>query len=246
MAIDAVVFDWGGTLTDGWLSEAELLDLWRLAALHLAEETGRPDTVDELAERLWAVELAAWDRAIASGRSFRIAELLDEATRALGLDVGTAVLDEAARRHLDGWTRHVHHRDEAAEVLSALRAQGLRIGLLSNTHWPRHVHEHFLARDGLDGLIDVRCYTSELEHLKPDPAAFGVVLAELGVEPEHAVFVGDRPVDDIGGAAAVGMRTVRLTDNDHVVPAWVTAGAELPDLVGLPGLIAGWRSSRFV
>ena len=241
MAIDAVIFDWGGTLTDGWLGESELVDLWRLAAVHLAEESGRPDDVDEIAERLWAVEVAAWDRALAAGRSFRISDLLEEANRALELDVTTAVLDEATRLHLDGWTPHVHHRAESPEVLAALRREGWRIGLLSNTHWPRHVHEQFLERDGLGGLIDVRCYTSEIEHLKPDPAAFGTVLDELGVEAARAVFVGDRPVDDIAGATAVGMRTVRLTDNHHEGPPGTPPPtAEIARLADLPAVLAGW------
>ncbi len=158
----------------------------------------------------------------------------------LGLDVSTAALDEAARRHLDGWTPHIHHRAEAAEVLRALRRQGWKIGLLSNTHWPRHAHEHFLERDGLDELIDVRCYTSELAHLKPHPQAFATVLQALHTRPEHAVFVGDRPLDDIAGAAACGMRTVRLTDNRHEVPEGVSPDAEIGNLAALLPVLAQW------
>ena len=41
-------------------------------------------------------------------------------------------------------------------MLHDLRARGLRTGLLSNTHWPRHVHEEWLERDGLLHLLDAR------------------------------------------------------------------------------------------
>ena len=49
-------------------------------------------------------------------------------------------------------------------------------------------------------LIDARVYTSDLQHTKPHPEAFLAVLGQLGVAPAAAVFVGDRPVDDISGA----------------------------------------------
>jgi putative hydrolase of the HAD superfamily len=229
MSFDAVVFDWGGTLTALPSKDADLLDLWRLAAEHIAANhivtapgQHAPDA-DELAAHLLRVERAAWDRAVESGRSFTLSEVLDEASTSLGLDVGAAVLDEAATRHLDGWTARIVHDPDACTVLQTLRNNGIRTGLLSNTHWPRHVHEHFLERDGLDGLLDVRCYTSDLTHLKPHPEAFRAVLAQLDVAPERAVFVGDRPIDDISGALGVGMcavwrATPELPLTDGIVP----------------------------
>ena len=120
-----------------------------------------------------------------------------------------AVLEEAATHHLDSWTPHIAHDPDAVPTLTALRDAGHKIGLLSNTHWPRAFHEHFLERDGLDALIDVRCYTSEMARTKPHAEAFHTVLDQLGVsDPTRAVFVGDRPYDDIFGAQQLGMRAV--------------------------------------
>jgi putative hydrolase of the HAD superfamily len=68
-------------------------------------------------------------------------------------------------------------------------------------------------------LIDAAVYTSEIEWTKPHPAAFGAVLGALGgIPPEDAVFVGDRPWDDIAGAKGVGMRAVLLPDSE--IPAY--------------------------
>lgn len=80
--------------------------------------------------------------------------------------------------------------------------------MLSNTHWPRAFHERFLDRDGLVHLIDARLYTSEMPFQKPHPSAFEAAAAALDVAPTEAVFVGDRPWDDVSGARATGMRTV--------------------------------------
>ncbi len=234
MTVEAVVFDWGGTLSE--FVSAELVDAWRLAARHLA-----PDREDELTDRLVAVEAAFWTTTATHQRSATLADLLAAAAAELGLDVAEALLEEAAVRHLDSWTPHVRHDPDAAPTLAALRDRGLRIGLLSNTHWPRPFLERFLERDGLAGLIDVRLYTSEMPFQKPHPTAFRAALDALGVgDPSTAVFVGDRPWDDISGATSVGMRTVLrpnpMLDEDGPPPdARIAALPELLDLV------AGWN-----
>ncbi len=52
---------------------------------------------------------------------------------------------------------------------------------------------------------------SEIVHLfKPDPAIFQCGLEQGKVMPAEAIFVGDRPDNDIGPAKAAGMKTVRF------------------------------------
>ena len=233
MEVEAVVFDWGGTLAT--YADVDMIDMWRLAARHLD-----PDREEEVCARLVAVEEASWRRIGVDQRSTTLSALLAEASAALGLDVAEAVLEEAALHHLDSWTPHVRHDPEAAPTLEALRERGLRTGLLSNTHWPRSFHEHFLERDGLAPLLDARCYTSELAYTKPHPEAFRAVLGALGVEnPQAAIFVGDRPYDDIYGAQQFGMRAV-LRPNPLVPGYDVVPDACLERLPELVGLVNRW------
>ncbi len=236
MTIQAVVFDWGGTLTEP-LNFDELTDMWRLAARHLA-----PDREDEVCARLEAIDEAAWSRISVDQRAYSLGELLATASTELGLDVAEALLEEAAIHHLDQWTPHIVHDPEAAPTLAALHGAGLRIGLLSNTHWPRPFHEHFLERDGLVEFIDVRCYTSEMERTKPHPAPFRAVLHELGVGPSEAVFVGDRLYDDVYGAKSLGMRTVHRRDRG--VPGYdVEPDAIIDRLPELIPLVDKWLTN---
>ena len=236
--VTAVVFDWGGTLSS--FVEVDMMDMWRLAARRLA-----PDREEELCARLVAVEEASWARVAVDQRSTTLSSLLARASAELDLDVAEAVLDEAATHHLDSWTPHVRHDPDAAPTLAALKQRGLAVGLLSNTHWPRAFHEHFLRRDGLDGLIDVRCYTSELTHTKPHPEAFGAVLEGLGVEdPGRAVFVGDRPYDDVFGAKELGMRAV-LRPNSSVPGYEVEPDAVIDRLGDLVDLVDEWLDVGF-
>ena len=226
--MEAVIFDWGGTLSV-W-AEVDIEDMWRLAARHIS-----PDREEELLARLVAVEARSWERTRTDRRSTRLSDLLAEASDAVGADVTSAVLEEAATHHLDTWTPHVRHHEEAAETLARLRDSGLKIGLLSNTHWPRHFHEHFLERDGLADLIDERCYTSEMDWVKPDPRAFAEIKDKLGVR--SGVFVGDRLYDDVWGAQQSGLKAVWIRnrrDRDVGVAepdGVIDSLTELPDVV---------------
>lgn len=233
MTVRAVVFDWGGTLSD--FVPAEMVDAWRLVARHLD-----PAREDEITARLIAVEADFWETTATHQRSGTLAALLAAATRDLGIDAAEALLEEAAVRHLDAWTPHIGHDPEAAGVLKELRDRGLAIGLLSNTHWPPPFHERFLERDGLAELLDVRLYTSAMEFQKPHPSAFRAVLEALSVsDPTQAVFVGDRAFDDIYGAKQVGMRAV-LRRNPSVPPYEVEPDAVITRLSELPPLLSSW------
>ena len=232
--IDAVIFDWGGTLSE--FVDAELVDAWRLAARHLD-----PEHEDEITARLVQVEAAFWATTSSHQRSATLADLMATAAAELGLDVAEALLEEAGVRHLDAWTPHIRHDPEAGPALAELRSDGLKVGLLSNTHWPRTFHEHFLERDGLVDLIDARLYTSEMPFQKPHPSAFLAAAEALEVDPKRAVFVGDRPWDDISGARAAGMRTVLrpnpvAPDIDGIDP-----DARIARLPELAALVQNWR-----
>lgn len=238
--IEAVIFDWGGTLAE--YATIELEDMWRLAARHLVSRQGNGSRRDEneLVSRLAQVEVDFWATTATDQRAGTLADLLHAATEALQLDVTEALLEEAATHYLDAWTPHIRHEPDAADTLRALRRRGLRIGLLSNTHWPRAFHERFLARDGLDGLIDARLYTSELHTMKPHPQAFAAALEAVGViDASRAVFVGDRPFDDIHGAHQSGLRAV-LRTNPEVPPYDVTPDATIDRLFDLVEVIDRW------
>ena len=229
MTVRAVLFDWGGTLSVH--APVDLLDMWRAAARVLS-----PDDPEPVAAALLAAEDRWWRECTEQGdRSGTTEELVRSVASATHLDVEAAL----AAYH-GAWEPTVAHDPAAAAALTALRDRGLRTGLLSNTHWPRALHERWLADAGLLDLLDVRVYTSDLAHLKPHPEAFGALLQALQVEAADAVFVGDRPRDDVWGAQRVGMRTVLLTGRP-VPPHDVVADAELPDLEGLVEVVDRWR-----
>jgi putative hydrolase of the HAD superfamily len=211
-----------------------MIDAWQVAAEVLA-----PDRVDEVAAALLEAEREIWSRTTTTMRSATTAEVLRAASAAVGMPVEEVLHDKAVASYLDHWAPTSIARPEARPTLHALRERGLRTGLLSNTHWPRDRHEDWLARDGLLGLLDARVYTSDLEHVKPHPAAFGALLDAVGVAAEDAVFVGDRLHDDVWGAQQLGMRGVWV--RNAAVPSYdVEPDGVVDTLDELVGLVDGW------
>jgi putative hydrolase of the HAD superfamily len=231
--LEAVVFDWGGTLSVWAQVEYELM--WREVARRLA-----PEEEELLIKQLVDAELKFWRGVEESQRSGDLQTLIATATAELGLDVTEALLAEAVDHHLGAWSDHVVHDPDATGVLEELRDRGLKLGLLSNTLWPGRHHERFLERDGLKDLIDVRLYTSEMEYTKPHPEVFRAVLEALGVsDAERAVFVGDRPFDDIFGAKRAGLRAV-LRPNPYTPNFDVEPDAVISDLPALLPIVDDW------
>lgn len=102
----------------------------------------------------------------------------------------------------------LHPQPATLAVVDALARDGVGLALLSNA--PRSL------ADAVDELgwtrpIPHRFYSCRLRATKPDPGAYGAVLAALGAEPATVTFVDDRP-ENVAGAQAVGMRGVLFTD----------------------------------
>lgn len=232
--LKAVLFDWGGTLTR--FHSVDLLDAWVVAAQVLA-----PDRVDEVARALFAAEAEVWKRTETTMRSGRIDAVLVAASRAVGLPVDESVHKLATAAYFDHWTPTTGARADARPTLTGLKERGLVTGLLSNTHWPREQHEHWLRRDGIIDLLDARIYTSDLEHVKPHAEAFRALTTAVQVAPESAVFVGDRLWDDILGAQRMGMRTIWMR-NDEVPLYDVEPDALVTELAEVLAVVDGWLS----
>jgi putative hydrolase of the HAD superfamily len=198
--VDAVIFDWGGTLTP-WHA-VDLEEQWRVYA-----RVAHPDRVEEVAGAMLAAERHAWSTARTTGRS----SSLEAIFAATDLEMHQPAL---AAYHAF-WEPHTYIDPNALELFRALRDRGIKVGVLSNTIWPREYHDAVFARDGILDLIDGAVYTSEIAWTKPHREAFLAALAAVNVsDPAHAVFVGDRLFDDIYGAQAVGMRAIFVPHSD--------------------------------
>ena len=213
MAVRAVIFDWGGTLTPWHLVDHD--SLWRSAcAPHFPAER-----VAEVAAAILAAERDLWQVTRRSHRSATLAEVFERAE--------VAVTEEFLASYFETWEPHTFTDPEAAPLMRSLRERGIKVGVLSNTMWPRSAHERVFLRDQVLELIDGAVYSSEIAWAKPHPEAFRAAMTAVGMDdPAGCVFVGDRPYDDVHGAKGAGMRAVLVPNSD--VPAFDDAA---PDAV---------------
>ena len=118
----------------------------------------------------------------------------------------------------DEWASHHHFDmyDDVPDVLRAIAARGIRIGLISNSHRPL---TSFQSHFELDGLVSAAVSSSDHGYLKPHPSIFEAALTLAGVTAAESVMVGDSLSHDIDGARRVGMRGILLHRSDDPPPA---------------------------
>jgi putative hydrolase of the HAD superfamily len=227
MTVRAVIFDWGGTLTP-WHS-VDHSDLW----LSVCGRHYPHPQAALLASAVRAAETELWRLAENSHRSSTLDEVFARA--------GITATAEFLASYFHAWDPHTLTDPDVLPLLRELRRRGMKVGVLSNTMWPRSAHEQIFLRDEVLDLIDGAIYSSEIPWVKPHPEAFRAAMKAIGVtDPATCVFVGDRPYDDVHGAKSAGMRAVLVPNSD--VPAYPasTPDAVITRLSDLLGHLDGW------
>ena len=91
-----------------------------------------------------------------------------------------------------------------------------------------------ITRLGLDGFFEFSVSAVDAGAAKPDPAMFIEAVRRIGTTPERIVHVGDDPLRDVAGAAAVGLRTVWVNRLTTEWPGNQRPDAEIRSLDELP------------
>ena len=203
--LDAVLFDWGDTLFHFAYDEALLEAGWE-AGLATLDRDGLPGH-DEAAARfreryiplLWVP---------GSVDEVEYPEMVRELLGGFGVELTDEELGRFLAAEHAAWEPARHLGAHTHALLDALRGRGLRLGLVSNAFDPGWLLHEDLARMGLEQRLDVAVFSSEVGKRKPHPAIFETALERLGVEPERALFVGDRRYEDVRGSKEVGMTAV--------------------------------------
>jgi putative hydrolase of the HAD superfamily len=228
--IEAVIFDWGGTLTR-WHD----VD-FHAESLALAQAVVNADhDPDEITARLHAAGSVVWGRSRDHQQSATIGDLFTEA----GLEHDPELL----QAYYEFWEPHTATDPECAGMFTELRAMGIKVGVLSNTIWPRAWHVGFFERDGVYDLIDGDVYSSEIPWTKPSPQAFEAAMAAVdATDPARCVYVGDRLFDDVWGAQSAGLQAIHIPHSsipaEQVGHTEGTPDAVVHSLAEIPAVVA--------
>jgi putative hydrolase of the HAD superfamily len=156
-----------------------------------------------------------WRQAKKTWASVNFAQSLRQLFAALKLDLDRIDMDEALAAYDWQPVPEVVLYEDALSILETLRQREYKIGLITNSMLPMWMRDVELRAYGIIDYFDVRITSGDTGYMKPHPAIYRHALASLDASPERAVFVGDRPENDIAGANEAGLVSV-LMDPPHL------------------------------
>ena len=153
----------------------------------------------------------AWTEAKKEWAMISFAQVMQEFLLSCGLDEAQLDIDAVLRAY--NWTAvpGVVPFDDTLPVLEKLKNNGYKIGLITNAMQPMWMRDVELRAFGILDYLDVRLTSGDVGYMKPHPFIYWQALEQLDVQPEEAVFVGDRPANDIAGANEAGLTSVLMS-----------------------------------
>lgn len=210
--IEAVIFDLDDTLLD-WSKQNDWLSNISGPHIHnvydyLAENGNSLPTREVLFQNYRESIIDSWTEAKKTWAGVNFESVLIRCFESSGVDASKFDMHEVLLAYDWGTVPNVVLFDDTVLVLDSLRQQGYKIGLVTNSMMPMWMRDIELREYGILDYFDARITSGDTGHMKPHPAIYERALDLLGVAVETAVFVGDRPANDIAGANAVGLTSV--------------------------------------
>lgn len=222
MAIRGVLFDTGDTLTrpigGRWNPR---FDFEEVLLRHAPEAPS-----DRFAE------------AFATGQRFLDESLTtpprDDYHRAILAELG---IEEPPRALLDDLDRpleapHVEPFPDVRGVLEQLRANGIRMAIVTDSWGDATTVKRKHDRIGLDGFFEAFVVSSELGCNKPDARMYRTASDALGLKPAECFYLDDDP-QLVGAALALGYRGAAIRRNDAAIETDVPVITQLSELLEL-------------
>lgn len=179
LQVRAVLFDVDGTLVDS-------VEAYRVVAEYAAAPYGIPITDDVVRHALNTNHPNFWDLVVPANRPNR-AELIGE------------IKKEAFRRWPEVLRQYGRLIPGLSQALEVLQGRGLSLGIVTGS---RGGSLQPLEDAGLMEFFEVIVTRQNIKQRKPHPEGLLKGVADLGVEPGEAVYVGDSVVDIQAGRAA--------------------------------------------
>jgi len=152
--------------------------------------------------------LAAWSttRTERDVGTLSIAGSIARTLRACGIEPEPGLVDKLARKDAELLREQVVVFGDTVPFLTGLRADGVRIALVSNCG---DTTRGLLDYLGLIPLADAVVLSCEVGAMKPLPEIYHTALDDLGVAAADAAMIDDQP-SFCAGAEAVGVRAIQI------------------------------------
>ena len=216
MTYDTYLFDLYGTLIDIHTNERKLA-LWGKMALYLSMQGAHyePKALRKKYQTLdkkQRIELAkSYSDKLQETFLPNDAEIqIDDVFRLFFTDKGITVNDQQMKDFATFFRvtsmEYMRLFDQVTEVLTALKAQGKKLYLLSNAQ--RLFTDPEVKTFGLDQIFDDIFYSSDYGFKKPSPHFYDIPFQKYELDKARAVMVGNEAHADILGAAQYGIHGI--------------------------------------
>jgi putative hydrolase of the HAD superfamily len=216
--LQGVVFDYGRTLVTFDYPTEELLEVMRRFRPRIEAALGSPAPE---AEAMLEEVLLRLEEYVGSITEDEVVYM--DVYRATWAKAGLKLPDDLLHEILDAeqmcWDRAARLDPDALQILSWLGVRGIKRAICSNAPFPPEMMRRQVETNGLAELADAVVFSSAIGKRKPAAEMYFAALDAIGVEPERALFVGDRVREDYDGPRAIGMRAVIFTAHSEVQPA---------------------------
>ncbi len=220
MSIQAVFFDMGGTIETFRYDRALRLEATPGLQALLLQAKIELDLENESLYELVSQGLERYRRrALATNEELSPQRVWSEFILCDHPMQASRLAPEAAEELMCYIEMHYYHRamrPEVPRVLQAIRAMGLKIGLISNVCSRGQVPTN-LEQYGIRPYFNPVVLSSEYGRRKPGPAIFHYAASLANVPAGAAVYIGDRVARDISGARRAGFRLAIQVRHDFVM-----------------------------
>jgi putative hydrolase of the HAD superfamily len=209
MAIEGVIFDYGMVLSQAQEPQA-------LAALKAI--TGLSE--EDFHAHYWR-HRHQYDLGNLNGLSF---------WKAVSDDAGLTFTDAQVARLIENdvimWSTL---NEEMLGWVGALQDAGFKTAILSNM--VEELMLYMMQEFAWLGRFDHHTWSCQLRIAKPDPAIYHYTCEKLGIPPENALFLDDKP-ENIAAAESIGLHSIQFSDVASLRRDLVRKGfnAELPPI----------------
>ena len=199
---EAVIFDLGGTLIDQ--------STWEEQDRYIKQMAGVLNLPYDDFLRFWRATYTERTK----GSFGSVEKGIEYICQRLHIPIEKSRIEAAANIPYEITKRMIMSLKESAlEVISRIKSQGLKTGLISN--WSHHLP--LVWKDGpLAPLIDVAVFSSSEGIMKPDQRIFVLATERLAVQPEECLYVADGMDQELSGATKAGLRAVMIRYPDLV------------------------------
>lgn len=176
---------------------------------------------------------------------FRFEDLAKDVFKKLNLGLQDGDYTGFLKTYYQPITEQVTLIEGAIEILGYFKEKGYKLGLISNTVFPAGFHLEELKRFGLYPYFDSMLFSSEVGYKKPHPFIFKQGLDRLRTEPEESIFIGDKLIEDIGGAKNMGMKAILKFKEGRDYSASITPDGTIRSLSELPEIVSRIKHESF-